>query len=262
MNKEQLTLFEGQEIKIKTNKGITLINLANTAKVLGLTTFGVNGNEKIRWKTKGVSEKLNKILECTDVHQEQYIKEIKYILEEIENADDRTQIYMSRYLTSMLAMECHNNKAMEYKSWLAKLDESYSNGSLIQGNNPYMQLGDIAQQMQLMSNVMNNIGQAFNGMQQYVQDSIQSKDTQIEQAMNLIGFRNVNTKRMINEIKSKLSNVLNRKITANDKNFQYIKQAIFKNFSTIKWEDIPVMKYNEVYAFVDELIEDKFGKAC
>ena len=49
---EQLVLFEGQEVKVKTDEGKTLINLVHTAKCCGLTTTGANGNLKIRWKTK------------------------------------------------------------------------------------------------------------------------------------------------------------------------------------------------------------------
>ena len=255
---ETILNFEGQEIKVITDKGKELFNLSNSCRVLGITTYGSNGNEKIRWKTKGVSEKLNKILECTDVHQEN-IKEINYILNEIEETDDRNSIYASRWLTSRLALECNNDKAKKYKNWLATLDESYSKGELTT-NNPYLQLGNIADNMKLMSNMMNQIGQAFNGMQEYVQSSIQAKDLQIDQVKELIGFKNINTKRMVNEIKSKLSEKLGKKIYANHNDFQIIKHAIFKEFRTTTWENIPIEKYNSVYAFADELISEKYGK--
>lgn len=257
---EKILNFEGQEIKVKTDKGIELFNLSNSARVLGITTYGSNGNEKIRWKTKGVSEKLNKILECTDVHQEN-IKEISYILNEIEETDDRNSIYASRWLTSRLALECNNDKAKKYKNWLATLDESYSKGELTT-NNQYLQLGNIADSMKLMSNMMDQMGRAFNGMQEFVQDSIQAKDFQIEQIKELVGFKNINTKRIVNEIKAKLSEKLGKKIYASSNIFQEIKQAIFNEEKVIKWEDISVQNYNRVYAFVDELIEQKYGKAC
>lgn len=257
---EKILNFEGQEIKVKTDKGVELFNLSNSCRVLGITTYGSNGNEKIRWKTKGVSEKLNKILECTDVHQEN-IKEINYILNEIEETDDRNSIFASRWLTSRLALECNNDKAKKYKNWLATLDENYSNGTLTT-NNPYLQLGNIADSMKLMSNMMNQMGQAFNGMQEYVQSSIQAKDLQIDEIKELIGFRSVNTKRIVNEIKDKLSERLGKKIYASSNVFQEVKHAIFKEFSVIKWEDVQVQNYNRVYAFVDELIEDKYGKVC
>ena len=45
---EQVLQFEGQEIKVITDKGVELFNLANSARVLGITTNGSNGNLKIR----------------------------------------------------------------------------------------------------------------------------------------------------------------------------------------------------------------------
>lgn len=274
---EKILNFEGQEIKIKTDKGIELFNLSNSAKICGLARKDTG---RITWKgNRSVYDKLDKIrlnleklgsaafaAHKTSLNNEinneiNYVDEINYILNEIEETDDRNSIYISRYLTSMLAMECHNDKAMQYKSWLATLDESYSNGTLA-ANNQYLQLGNIAESMKLMSNMMNQIGQAFNGMSEFVQDSIQAKDFQIDQVKELIGFKNVNTKRIVNEIKDKLSERLGKKIYASSNIFQEIKQAIFKEEKVIKWEDISVQNYNRVYAFVDELIEDKYGKVC
>lgn len=60
----------------------------------------------------------------------QYIDEIKYIIDEIENGDDRNGVFCSRYLTSRLAMKCNNDRANKYQNWLATLDESYSKGEL------------------------------------------------------------------------------------------------------------------------------------
>lgn len=270
---EKILNFEGQEIKIKTDEGVELFNLANSAKICGLARKDTG---RITWKgNRSVYDKLDKIrlnldkmgsaafaAHKTSLNNEiNYVDEINYILNEIEETDDRNSIYISRYLTSMLAMECHNDKAMQYKSWLATLDESYSNGTLT-ANNPYLQLGNIADSMKLMSNMMNQMGQVFNGMQEYVQSSIQAKDLQIDQISELIGFKNVNTKRIVNEIKDKLSEKLGKKIYASSNVFQEVKQAIFKEFSVIKWEDVQVQNYNRVYAFVDELIENKYGKAC
>lgn len=62
MNK-QLELFEGQAITITTDKGITLINLANTAKVLGLVKKdNKRGTESVRWKgERSIYNKLSKV---------------------------------------------------------------------------------------------------------------------------------------------------------------------------------------------------------
>lgn len=258
MKNEQMVLFENEEVKIKTDEGITLINLVHTAKCCGLCKTAKSGNIVVTWKDRnGLVDKLTKIREANA--SQEFVDEINYIIDEIENTDDRNSIYMSSKLSRRLAMECKSQKAMEYKDFLAKLDESYSKGELTT-NNPYLQLGNIADNMKLMSNMMNQIGQAFNGMQEYVQSSIQAKDLQIDQVKELIGFKNINTKRMVNEIKSKLSEKLGKKIYANHNDFQIIKHAIFKEFRTTTWENIPIEKYNSVYAFADELISEKYGK--
>ena len=256
---EKILNFEGQEIKVKTDKGIELFNLSNSCRVLGITRVKKNGTIIVRWDS--LKDRLSTIFSSTNKLEPQYIDELKQLLDDIDETDDRNSLYCSRYLTSLLAMESRNDKAMQYKSWLATLDESYSRGELTT-NNQYLQLGNIADSMKLMSNMMNQIGQAFDGMQEFVQDSIQAKDFQIDQIKELVGFKNVNTKRIVNEIKAKLSEKLGKKIYASSNIFQEIKRAIFNEEKVIKWEDISVQNYNRVYAFVDELIEQKYGKAC
>ena len=63
---EQLVLLEGQEeIKVKTDQGETLINLANTGKICGVTRKDKTKNtERVRWTgSGGISGKLIKIRE-------------------------------------------------------------------------------------------------------------------------------------------------------------------------------------------------------
>ena len=259
---EQLMLFENEEVKVKTDQGETLINLTNTARVCGITKVANSGNEIIRWKdsTKGVYGKLEKIratIVGTDIPP-QYIEEINYILNEIEETDDRNSIFMSRYLTSRFAMECHSEKANEYKSWLAQLDEKHSKGEL-QNNNQLLQLNSMANQINLVANTMTQIGQAFTGLEQYVRNSIQVKDHQIDEIKELVGFRSSNTKRMSNEIKDKLSEKLGRKIYATSQLYKDIKLDVFKEFKVTKWEEISVSKYHAVYAYLDELIDSKYN---
>jgi hypothetical protein len=262
---EQLMLFENEEVKIKTDKGETLINLANTARVCGITKIANSGNEIIKWKngTKGIYGKLEKIrasLGCTEINEQKYIEEIDYILNEIEETDDRNSIFMSRYLTSRLAMECYSSKANEYKSWLAQLDEKYSNGEL-QNNNQLIQLNVLTNQINLVANTMTQIGQAFTGLEKYVRSSIQAKDHQIDEIRELVGFRSSNTKRMSNEIKDKLSEKLGKRIYATSQLYKDIKLDIFKEFKVTKWEEISVAKYHAVYAYLDELIDSKYNNS-
>lgn len=118
-----IQLFEGQEVKVTTNKGVTLINLVHTAKCCGLVDTS-KGTEKIMWsRVKGKLQ--NNILPNSD---KVVADQITYILDEIENTDDRNSIYMSSWLSKRLAIECHSEKANRFKNWLVTLDEARENG--------------------------------------------------------------------------------------------------------------------------------------
>ena len=116
---EKILQFEGQEIKVITDKGVEMFNLANSAKVLGLTTIGANGNLKIRWKTKGISEKLTNILRNPNINEDGK-NEIEYVLNKINPGDseERKNIFISIELLLNLCLECKNDKARMFYSYL------------------------------------------------------------------------------------------------------------------------------------------------
>lgn len=121
-----IQLFEGQEVKVKTDEGVTLINLVHVAKCCGLTRQNNGGNGlKVRWDD--VKKKVDLIGVETST-PEKIKDEITYILDEIENTDDRNSIYMSSWLSKRLAIECHSDKANRFKNWLVTLDEARENG--------------------------------------------------------------------------------------------------------------------------------------
>jgi prophage antirepressor-like protein len=82
-------------------------------------------------------------------------------------------------------------------------------------------------------------------------------DADRENLKDLIGFRSVNTTRIVKTIKEMLGDKLGYKVTASTLIFQKVKKAVFKEFEVIKWEDVPVEKYSRVFAFVDEYISDE-----
>lgn len=276
---EQLILFEGQEeIKVKTDQGETLINLANSAKVCGLViTDNKRGTIRIAWKGKGsLSDKLDKIREnlvkskcevsTSQENYDKYIEEIEYILNEIENSDDRNSIFMSNWLTRRLAMNCNSSKAESYKNYLATLDEKYSNGQLqvsnqevanlisntVQGLVPIMVTEITKQFAPIILESKNEVKKVIGLM--YDQSVIYESER--NELKNLIGFRSVNTKKIVNTIKDMLSEKLGYNVMANSNIFQKVKKEIFKEFDVVKWEDISVCNYTRVFAFVDEYIGD------
>ena len=256
---KQLELFEGQEISITTDKGVKMINLANSARVLGLTTIGANGNLKIRWKTKGVSEKLTKILECTDVHQKEnddLINEITYILDEIENTDDRTSIYCSRYLTSRLAMECHNQKATEYKDWLSKLDEKVSEQHSL----------SVDQRMltNLVTETINNVVPSLteNIVKTFAPVVAESKQA-VEDMRNMLGSRNRTTQVYGKKLIEKECSFYGRRIFGTSLEHRLNKDKVYNHFNVTSFDDIPIVKSYEVINYIEtmELIPNEIIEA-
>lgn len=249
---DRTKMFEGQEVKVKTDKGVTLINLVHVAKCCGLEQPNNRGNgTKVRWGR--VSEKLKGISGGPELDP-QIKEEITYILDEIENTDDRNSIYMSSWLSKRLAIECHSEKANRFKNWLVTLDEARENGVLVQTNNyelneaVVMNMNLMAQNMQFMSNAMK-------GIQQYVQDSIQAKDKQIDDIAELIGIRAKNKCNLIQIVKNTLVKKHNlSRINSSMEVYKKAKSKIFSEFNVTKWEDISATQYNAVQAFIEECL--------
>ena len=249
---EKILQFEGQDIKVITDKGVEMFNLANSARVLGLTQTKSNGSLKIRWTR--VKEKLNTIYSGIQNLTPQYIEELKQLLEDIEETDDRNSLYCSKYITSRLAMECHSDKANKYKDWLSKLDEAYSKGELQQNNNALMQFGDIAQQMSMMANTMQQIGQAFNGMQTFVKDSIVAKDNQIDEMRSLIGMYSRNVRDLAKKLKQKVKEKYNKEhIWATSSEYITEKEKLFREFNVTSWESISLIRFREVENYIKNI---------
>lgn len=167
MNK--VVQFEGQDVKVITEEGKVLVNLVATAKACGIMRKNNRGEGfKVRWDV--VKPKLNTIMGVENMTPENK-EEIKYILEEIDTTDDRNSIYMSNWLAKRFAMECHSDKAMQYKNFLATLDEQREQ-SLINANSD-----DI---VTMVTNTVNAIIPSI--IQQFV-PMMQENKKQIEQCV-------------------------------------------------------------------------------
>lgn len=260
---EQLILFEDKEVKVKTDKGETLINLVHTAKCCGLIqTKG--SSTVVRWKSgnSSVIVKLNNILGSPNVPP-QYIEEIKYVLDEIDNTDDRTQIYMSSWLSKRLAMECKSDLAMKYKNFLATLDEKRENGQLMASSQEVANLvsntvqniiptlvGEITKQFAPMLVETKN---QVNTMAGLMHDQSVIYDQEREELKSMIGMRSRNTKDLTDKLKYELEKKYDEKITAKDNYYINAKNKLFEKYRVLRWEQIPVAKYNDVFASIEEM---------
>jgi hypothetical protein len=253
--------FEGQEVIVKTDKGEKLINLVSTARSCGLVNR-TRGFESVRWSQ--VKERLTIVRKAIgkDVPTK-YFEEIQYILNEIENADDRNSIYMSSWLSKRLALECHSEKAMRYKNFLVELDEKREQGLIAPQSNELMNIvGQVVQNLiptltkEMATNLVPVVYEAkeqVNKIAVMLHDQSIIYDQEREDLKALIGIRSVNTKRLVEKLKEKLSDSHGTSVNASMHSFQRAKAKVFKKFKVTKWEDIPAVKYNEVYAFIDEM---------
>ena len=255
---ERVLNFEGNEIKVKTDKGVELFNLANSARVLGLTRKDNNRNtERIRWTgNASVKEKLN-IVCGTDMPQ-QYIEELNQLLIDIDEIDDRNNLFMSRYLTSRLAMKCNNEKANKYQDWLAKLDLSYSKGELT------LSQQDLSN---LVSNTVNNIipslvksvTEQFIPIINETEKQIKEAKEQVKQMNEKLGMRNRNTQIIGKRLINRECEFYGRRIWGNSLKHRLNKTKLFNHFRVLSLDDISINRFDEVCDYVDsmELIDIK-----
>ena len=257
MNK--IVQFEGQEVKVITEEGKLLVNLVATAKACGIMRKNNRGEGfKVRWDV--VKPKLNTIMGVENMTPENK-EEIKYILEEIDTTDDRNSIYMSNWLAKRFAMECYSEKAMQYKNFLATLDEQREQ-SLINTSSD-----DI---VTMVTNTVNAIIPSI--IQQFV-PMIQENKKQIEQSRallvdqaniynedrdslkTLVGMKSANVIYLTKKLKMVLSDFLGEQIYANDNLYRESKFRILDKFNVGKWEDIPVNKLDDLYNTIDNVVD-------
>ena len=275
---EQIMLFENNEVKVRTDEGNVLINLVHTAKCCGLIQKGNTGKFKIRWRD--VKKKLNAIYSGVESYtpqdvekcsggklvELQYLDEIQYILDEIENTDDRNSIYMSSWLSKRLAMECHSEKAMQYKNFLATLDEKREQGLLA----PQMDMNALSNIVSstvqnIIPSMVKEITEQFapivikskenvDNMRQLMHDQSTIYDQDREEIKRLIGFKSANTKAMSLKLKEVLSDKFGENIKATSDIYIRYKNKVFSEFNVSKWEDIPVLKQSSVFAYIEECL--------
>lgn len=256
-----IKLFEGQEIQVKTDKGNTLINLVHVAKGCGLSE-SKKGKEYVNWKQAGgIVKKLNKLF--SEEVPKEIQTEITYILDEIENTDDRNSIYVSSFLSKRLALECHSEKANKFKNFLVELDEKRENGELETSN---QQLTTIVTDSinailpTLISEMTNKLIPTVIQAKQSVEDMKSLMNTQIaihdnerDELKEMIGMQSRNTKELTDKLKYELEQKYREKITAKDTFYINAKNRIFSKYRVSRWEQIPVLKYNDVFASIEEL---------
>lgn len=117
---EELTIMRWGEKDVRVEQG-SKVNLVDVAKCCGLTKIANSGNEVVRWKGNETSivGKLNSVVKNLP---REFQEEVRKILIEIDESDDRNSIYVSNWLAQRIATECKSQTAMEFKNWLVTLN--------------------------------------------------------------------------------------------------------------------------------------------
>ena len=234
------------------------------AKACGLTNKKGNGTIIANWKggNSNIVSKVNLINGSPDVPPT--IKsEIIYVLDEIESTDDRNSIYISSWLAKRIALECHSDKANKFKDFLVTLDEKRESGELETSN---QQLTTIVTDSinailpTLISEMTNKLIPTVIQAKKSVDDMTSLMNTQItihdnerNELKEMIGMQSRNTKELTDKLKYELEQKYREKITAKDTFYINAKNRIFSKYRVSRWEQIPVLKYSDVFASIEEL---------
>ena len=149
-------------------------------------------------------------------------------------------------------MECHSDKANEYKDWLAKLDESCSKGEIA------MSQSDLSNWVSTtMSNILptmiESIATQFAPILDETKKQVEEAKKQVESVTNSIGMRNRNTQVIGKRLIMKESEFYGRRIYGTSLEHRLNKSKLYNHFKVVSLDDIPVMKLNDVCEYIDAM---------
>ena len=158
-------------------------------------------------------------------------------------------------------MECHSDKAMQYKNFLATLDEQREQGLINTGT------------QDLVNMVTNTVNAIIPQIVQQFVPIIQESKEQVEQSRKLlvdqaniydadrnnlremVGMKGINVTYATNRLKLVLSDYLGEKIKATNDIYREAKLRVLCSLDCAKWEDIPLNKINELNDKIDNVVE-------
>lgn len=239
------------------------LNLVDVAKCLGITRVNNQGKEYVKWNNNkdrnNICGKLNYIL-SREGTPTQIKEEIEEVLFEIENGDNRNNIYISNWLAKRLATECNTDIAHEFKSWLVSLD--CAREEMEKGNN-YINQQQFIEYQNLINGALTTVAQqtmALVGQQTNLiseQSSLIDKQTNLinkqteeyakdrEELKDFIGLKSSHTKAISTIIMSRCEKAYGTKLSSRDEQFKVNRDYFLGQMGVCKYEDISVIKYNE-----------------
>lgn len=210
----------------------------------------------------------------------------------IENAEIKPCLrnankYLNEEMLYDFMLECKTDKCKPFRKWVTSevLPSIRKNGVYSSNNQLYnIQTQQINllmtnfQQMALgMAELTKVMGDGLESVKQetmeVIQDSIKSKDNQIDEiieentktqlnlnrAIDNITLSSRNTRNLSECLKEKLSDLTGDKVMATDDIYIKNKFKLFRKYKVNRWEQIPTIKINNVYADIQALSNDEVG---
>lgn len=232
------------------------INIINKEGTLVATSREIATNFNKRHSD--VLEKINKTKAKTNSTEKsaQYFIASKYV---DTSGKENKEYLLTKDGFSLIVMGFTGSKALQFKmAYIDKFNEMENTlkeqSTKLTGVEP--QVLQLAQGMQIIGQVVGSIQKTINNVQEFVKDSLNSKDIQIDRTAEMIGLRDKNTKMLSSTLKDKISELIGIRITATNQIYKNMKNRVFKEYNVFKWEDIPIGQYNKVYAYIDSIEKD------
>lgn len=229
--------FEGMEVDIiQGENGEPLFELYSTGAALGQIKIS-------KGKTYPRRERIDQNIKDADV----------------EPVVRGGQLYLTEEMLYDFMFEAKTDKCKLFRKWVTSdvLPSIRRTGGYVApglaGKDGY--LLDLAKSMQLTNTVVSGMLSSITRMEEFVKDSLNSKDIQIDRASDLIGIRAKNTKDLTTALKEKLESITGRTISATSEIYKKTKLIVFKYAKVSKWEEISVGDFNRVFAYIDTIDE-------
>lgn len=226
------------------------LNLVDVAKCLGITRVNNQGKEYVKWNNNkdrnNICGKLNYIL-SREGTPTQIKEEIEEVLFEIENGDNRNNIYISNWLAKRLATECNTDIAHEFKSWLVSLD--CAREEIEKGNN-YINQQQFVEYQNLINGAITTIAQQtveIVGKQtELINQQAEEYKKDREELKEFIGLKAKQVRELSHQLMVKVCSAYGKKIYASSYAWEINRDKLLNDNGYYKWEDIPVSEFENM----------------
>ncbi|MCC0662576.1 hypothetical protein KGF52_00740 [Clostridioides sp. ZZV15-6597] len=243
-------VFEGKEVEIFELDGKILFNPKHVAECLGIK----NVNDSIsKMNKKQVVKLTNSDIGLTDIRK-------------LNNAGEN---FLTESGVYRLIFKSKKKEAEKFQDWVTDevLPNIRKHGSFsINTNNikdvlmPVMLNGMLAGFEQLSIENDKKIDTRFNQIENKLDMKYERQDRQFQEMKDMVGLKTKNIRTLSTLLKIRLSELKGYNVNAYNYDYRTVVTRLFSIYNVEKWEDIPIVKFNEIHAMIDgiESMEDVY----